>query len=112
AVFAIDHAAAAGGDAALEEFQVMIQIVDGVLLDGVGLGAELLIIGKLAHADGFAALVLEPAGGRENGELEVGVGQRLMDFLMERGGHGVSAQREPPRGAWCARWSRRGKARL
>ena len=59
-------------DVALELFQVVVQIIDGVLLDGVGLGAQFLVIGQRVGRHGFDALVLQPSGGRVDGQLQVG----------------------------------------
>ena len=62
AVLAIDHLAAVRLDVALELFQVMIQIVDGVLLEGVGLGAQFLVIGQRGRRRRFRCDF--PSGGR------------------------------------------------
>ena len=44
-VLAVNYLAAAEFEVALELLEIMVQILDGVLLDGVGLGAQLLVIG-------------------------------------------------------------------
>jgi hypothetical protein len=46
AVLGVHHLAAMGFDVALELLEIVIQVLDGVLLDGVGLGAQLLVIGQ------------------------------------------------------------------
>ena len=51
AVLAIDHLAAVRLDVALELLQVVVEVLDGVLLDGVGLGAQFLVIGQDIGSD-------------------------------------------------------------
>ena len=88
AVLAVDHLAAARLDVALELLQVVIEVLDGVLLDGVGLGAQFLVIGQHLRRHGFDALILQPAGGGVDGQLQVRVGQGGVNFRVEFDGHG------------------------
>jgi hypothetical protein len=67
AVLAVDHAAAARHHVALEFFQVVVQVLDSVLLEGVSLRAQFLVVRKRVLAYGLDALFLEPSGGRIDG---------------------------------------------
>jgi hypothetical protein len=93
-VLGVDHLAAMGLDVALELLEVVIQVLDGVLLDGVGLGTQLLIFGQRIGGNGVDAFVLEPRRGRVDGQLEIGVGQRVVDLPIEFDRHMTSAAGE------------------
>src|ERR1019366_4194637 len=106
---AVNHLAAVGFHVALELFQVVIEVVDGVLLERVGLGAQFLVIGQDVVRRRLYALLLEAPGGRVDGQLQVGVGQGVVDFPIEFDRHGVSGSPGLRPGAWCECSSPRAK---
>ena len=66
-------------------------------LRALACGAQLLVIGQDVGRDVFDALFLEPAGGGVDGELQIGVGQGRVDFLVEFDGHGQRLARTSAR---------------
>ena len=74
---------AGGGGVRLERFKVMAEIGDDMVLDRGGAGPRGVEIGE--GVDGEGALRLGGAGGALDRELEIAVGERLVDA----GGEGV-----------------------
>ena len=112
AVLAVDHLAAARFDVALELLQVVIEVLDGVLLEGVGLGAELLVIRQHLRRHGFGALIFQPSGGGVDGKLQAGVGQGGVNFLSRiRRTWLISGSPGPRPGAWCGSPTRPARGR-
>ena len=112
AVLAEHDLAAVRRHAALELFEIVIQIVDGVPLERVGVRAQFLVVRQRALGHACGALVLQAAGGGVEGQLQIGVGQRRVDLLFELAGHGFSGSPEPRPDASCARSTRPASARL
>ena len=113
AIFAIHYVPAVCLHVPLEFFQVMIQVIDGVLLDGIGLRAQFLVIGQRRGGDAGSAMVLEPARRGVDGQLKIGIGQGCMRLLIELEGHrGISGLRALRPGAWRRCSIRLSKGRL
>ena len=83
AVLAIHHLASARRHVALEFFEVMVEIVDGVLLDRVGLGAQFLVFRQGVGRYRVDALFFQPSGSGVNRQLEIGVRQGVVDLAIE-----------------------------
>ena len=90
-----DEFAAAGGNVALQFFEVIIEMVERMFLDVVGVLTQFLIIGKVG--DGVPPGSGEPRGGGINRALQPLIGERAFEFFV-RGFHGRSliAMPEPP----------------
>ena len=88
-VLAINDFAAVRRHVRFELFQVVVQVFDGVPLEGVGLGAQFLVIGQRGGRYGMLAMVDQAAGGPIDGQLQIGIGQRLVDLLIECDRHCV-----------------------
>ncbi len=84
-VAAVNHFAAVRGDVGFEFLQVMIEMIDGVRLDAVRLGAQFLIFGEDRRGHGVLAMVDQPRGGFVDGQLEVGILQRFVNLFVESG---------------------------
>jgi hypothetical protein len=68
--------AAAGEDVLFELLQVVVEMIESVLLDLVGVLAELLVFGQ----ERVGASACEPAGRGIDGELEFGIAERGGDL--------------------------------
>ena len=82
-VAAENHFSAVCRDVRFELLQIEIEIIERLLLESVGLCAQFLIVRQHAALDGLRALVHEPAGGGIDGQLQLGIGECLVDFFFE-----------------------------
>src|SRR5579871_766527 len=86
-VFAKDYLAAMRFHLASEFFQVMIQMLNGMALDGVSVCAQFLVVGAKVRLNRFATLFYQSASGLVDGKLELWISQRSVNFLVEGSGH-------------------------
>ncbi len=85
AVFAEHDFSAMRFDVAREFFQVIIEMVDRVPLHCVGVRAQILVIRAAFRRNGFAALLDQSAGGRIDGQLQLAIGERRLNFFVKYG---------------------------
>src|SRR5262249_11961978 len=96
---------------ALEFFEVVVQIIDGVFLKLVSVTAEFLVIGEDVRCDVLDSFLLQAARGGIDSKLEIGVSQGLVNFLIEFDAHGISGWPALRRDAKCECPTRRARER-
>ena len=78
-VAAKNHLAPVRHHVRLQLLEVVIEILDGVFLDEVRLGAKILILRQYARADGRGAVIHQPPAGSVDGQLKPGIVESLFD---------------------------------
>ena len=76
---AVDDVAAVRDHVRFQLLEIVIEILDGVLLDGVGFVAEILVIGQSLGADDVGAMIDQAAGSGVDGKLQTGIVEGLLD---------------------------------
>ena len=81
---AIDDVAAVRDYVRFQLLQVIIEILDGVLLDRVGFVAEILVMRQGLGADHARAMIDQAAGGGVDGKLQTRIVDGLLNFCFRR----------------------------
>src|SRR5665213_681345 len=74
---AVHNVAAVGDYVGFELFEVVIEVLDGVLLDRVGFVAQILVVGESVRADDIGAMIDQTAGSSVDRELQTRIVDRL-----------------------------------
>ena len=78
------HVAAMRDDVRFELLEIIVEIFDGVLLDGVGFVAQRLVIGQSFGADHAGAMIDQAASRGIDGKLQPRIVERLLNLGFRR----------------------------
>ena len=94
---AVHNVAAVRDQVRFQLFEIIIEVLDGVLLDRIGFVAESLVVGQSFRADNVGAMIDQAASGGVDRELQT----RIVEGLLECSASRRSVHREARTSARC-----------